>query len=76
MNKEEAKKIIEILLTCDGGCEYCVSSLLKLFYKEFPKYKKLAEEVFRKQFNVELEKFTKRHSLQKTGEKLWTKIKN
>jgi len=57
MNKEEAKKIIKILLTCDGGCEYCVSSLLKLFCKEFPKYRRVAEEAFRKQFNVRLDKF-------------------
>lgn len=63
MNREEAKKIIKVLLTCDGGCEYCVSSLLKLFCKEFPEYRSLAEKAFREQFNVEFEKFIKKHSL-------------
>jgi len=44
MNREIAEKVIKILLTADGGCEYCVASLLRLFCKEFPEYKGLAED--------------------------------
>lgn len=61
MTKEEAEKILKILFTADGGCEYCVSSLLKLFSKKFPEYKKLAEEAFKKKFDIELEEFNKKH---------------
>jgi len=43
MDKEEAEKIINILLKCDGGCEYCV---LKLFCKEFPEYAELTQNIF------------------------------
>jgi len=35
MNKKEAEKVIEILLKCDGGCEYCVADLIKLFCNSF-----------------------------------------
>lgn len=51
MNKKEAKKVIKILITADGGCQYCVSDLLKLFSKEFPEFKELAEDIFKKKFN-------------------------
>ena len=54
MNKQEAEKVIKILLTADGGCEYCASALIKLFYKEFPEFKSLAEEFFKEQFGVKL----------------------
>jgi hypothetical protein len=42
VRQEVAEKVIKILLTADGGCEYCVASLLKLFCKEFPEYERLA----------------------------------
>jgi hypothetical protein len=57
MIKEEAEKIIKILLTADGGCEYCVSSLLKSFYQKFPEFRELAEKAFRVEFGEELENF-------------------
>lgn len=50
MTKEEIKKIIDILLKCDGGCEYCVADLVKLFCNSFPKYKDLAENMFKNEF--------------------------
>lgn len=52
MIKEEAEKVVKILLTADGGCEYCVSSLLKLFCGKFPEFKSLEEEAFRERFGV------------------------
>jgi len=54
MNREIAEKVIKILLTADGGCEYCVASLLKLFCKEFPEYKELAEDAFENTFGKKL----------------------
>jgi len=50
MNKQEAKTIIEILLMADGGCEYCSADLIKLFCKQFPEFKILAEESFSRKF--------------------------
>lgn len=57
MKKEEAEKVIKILLECDGGCEYCVSSLLSLFGDEFPEYRSLTEIAFKNKFGKELEDF-------------------
>ncbi len=57
MRKEEAEKVIEIILECDGGCEYCVSSLLKLFGDKFPEHENLAKIAFREKFSIELEGF-------------------
>jgi len=36
MNKEDAKKVIKLLLTVDGGCKYCVNDVLKEFQDTFP----------------------------------------
>jgi coenzyme F420-reducing hydrogenase beta subunit len=55
MDRKEAKQIIEILFTADGGCKYCVADLLTLFCKEFPEYKRIAEKLFKEKFGVELE---------------------
>lgn len=55
MNKDNAEKVIEILLECDGGCEYCVSSLLKLFGGKFPEHFTLAKKAFRGKFGKELD---------------------
>ncbi len=54
MTKEEAIKILNILKEADGRCVYCARELLKLFVKEFPEFKMIAEEVFRKEFKEEL----------------------
>lgn len=58
MNMKEAEKIIRILLTADGGCEYCASNLLSLFCKEFPEFKELAENIFKATFGKRLNNFT------------------
>lgn len=57
MRKDGAEKVIGIILECDGGCAYCVSSLLKLFTDEFPEHKDVANMVFRDQYGADLEGF-------------------
>ena len=54
MKKEEAEKVIEIFLECDGGYEYYVSTPLKLFIEKFPEYQGLAELSFKNKFNKNL----------------------
>jgi len=34
MDKETAKKVLEIMLNADGGCEYCVRNLYLQFIKK------------------------------------------
>jgi len=57
MKKEEAEEVIKIMLEADGGCEYCVSDLLKLFCKEFPEYIEPAKMAFQERFGKELDCF-------------------
>jgi hypothetical protein len=45
MTKEEARKILEIMSTADGGCKYCAGDLLERFLKEFPEHFEVAVEV-------------------------------
>ena len=54
MKKEEAEEVIKILLKAEGGCEYCVESLLKLFCQKFPEFNELAEKAFKEAFNRNL----------------------
>lgn len=42
MTKEEAELVIEILLTADHGCTYCVMELLEKFVERFPDWEELA----------------------------------
>jgi hypothetical protein len=57
MRKEEAEEVIKIILQCDGGCEYCVSSLLELFSDKFPEYESIAKLAFKEKFGMALEDF-------------------
>jgi len=59
MDSKEAEKIIKILLSADGGCEYCVSDLLNSFSQEFPEFRELAEMIFKETFGKNLDNFTK-----------------
>jgi len=56
MNKEEAQRVIKILLECDGGCEYCAAEQVKLFCEEFPDYTEEAKRAFLEKFGKELDK--------------------
>ncbi|NWF52058.1 MAG: hypothetical protein HXY47_03145 [Nitrospirae bacterium] len=57
MKKLEAEKVIKIILEADGGCKFCVASLLKLYGDEFPEYKENANMAFRDKFEIGLEEF-------------------
>ncbi|MDP2755299.1 MAG: hypothetical protein Q8P40_13050 [Nitrospirota bacterium] len=66
MRTEEAEEVIKIILQCDGGCEYCVSSLLKLFSDKFPEYESIAKLAFKEKFGIALEDF-----LDKNTREIW-----
>ena len=55
MNKEEAKRVLEIMALADGGCIYCGSELFNQFIKEFPKFTDIAKKTFKNRYNSELE---------------------
>lgn len=55
MNKEEAKRVLEIMAMADGGCIYCGRELFNRFVEEFPEFTDTAREIFKKKFNKELE---------------------
>ena len=54
MNRNEAKKILEIMALADGGCEYCVRELYIKFIENFPEYTSLAKKKFAEKFNRDL----------------------
>jgi hypothetical protein len=47
MDKEIAKKVLEIMLTADGGCEFCVRDHFLRFIKDYPQYSYLARKLYR-----------------------------
>ncbi len=47
-SKEDAEKVIEIILKADSGCEYYVSELLNLFCNAFPEHEELAQKMFKR----------------------------
>ncbi len=47
----------KMLTQSDGGCEYCVSSLLELFSDKFPEYGSIAKSAFKEKFGMALEDF-------------------
>lgn len=61
MNKQEAEKVLRILLTADGGCEYCSADLIERFNKLFPEFEALSDEYFRKAFTKSSHGSKKRH---------------
>ena len=54
IDKETAKKVLKIMFTADGGCEFCVRDLFLKFIKEFSEYSYLARKMYRETFNQEL----------------------
>jgi len=57
MDKEAAKKVLEMMLNVenvDNGYEFCVRKLFLKFIKEFPEYSYLARKMFRETFHQEL----------------------
>ncbi len=43
MTEKEAKIVLDIMETADGGCPYCVRSLIKQFIDKFPEFNNLQE---------------------------------
>jgi hypothetical protein len=43
MTPKEAKVILDVMATADGGCPYCVSELFDVFSKHFPEYNYLVD---------------------------------
>jgi len=56
MTNEEAKKVLSLLATADGGCYHCAKHLMLDFIKTFPDYRTLAEIIYKNKFNKELVK--------------------
>jgi predicted nucleotidyltransferase len=54
MNRDEAKKILQILATADGGCIFCVRSLFIQFARTFPEFAGVAQSVFKEKFEENL----------------------
>jgi hypothetical protein len=53
MTEEEAKKVLEIMATTDGGnCSSCTHNLFNLFNKEFSGFEGISEEVGLNNFGV------------------------
>lgn len=57
MTKDEAKFILKIFTTADGGCQFCASDLMLQFLEKYPEYKDLAREIFEKEFEEDFDKF-------------------
>jgi|Deesub1362A_J573_1020465.scaffolds.fasta_scaffold01294_5 hypothetical protein len=56
MKRDEAERVLEIMVLADGGCTYCARELFNQFIKEFPDFGDLAKEIFEKRLGDELEK--------------------
>ena len=48
MNKKEAKQVLKIISTADGGCPFCVTSLLDCFVLKFPEHKDITKCYYKK----------------------------
>jgi len=59
MDKEEAEKVLKILLTADGGCVHCVNDLFNFFIEDFLEYSELAGEIFKNKFGKEIDEVKK-----------------
>lgn len=55
MTNEEAKQVLNLLTTADGGCYHCAEYLMLDFLIAFPDYKELAKSIYKSKFEKELE---------------------
>ena len=53
MEKEEAKIVLKIMTSADGGCSHCASRLMNKFIDKIG-YKAEAEAIYKKAFNDKL----------------------
>lgn len=56
MSKEDADKVIAIMMKADGGCPVCVKSQLLYFIDEFPQFKDAARKAYMAEFDEELQR--------------------
>ena len=54
MTETEAKEIVKIMLAADGGCSICSANLLVQLVRNFPEYKKIAEDLYKQEFGYDL----------------------
>ena len=54
MTEAEAKEIVKIMLTADGGCSVCSADLLTRLVRSFPEYKKTTEDLYKQEFGHDL----------------------
>jgi hypothetical protein len=54
MNKEEAEKVIVILMDADDACLDCSRELCQEFIENFFEFEKLTEDMFLERFNEPL----------------------
>jgi len=50
LSVDVAEKVVGILLTADGGCQYCSSKLVEKFIQAFPERAALAKAMFQEKF--------------------------
>ena len=55
MNKKEAKIVLKILNQADGSCSHCAIRLYDSFLRAFPKFKPEAEEVWKNEWEYDLD---------------------
>ena len=50
MKKQEAEKVITILLAADGGCIVCARALVLYFCTDFPQFASLARKMYEAEY--------------------------
>ena len=53
----KVEKILKLISSADGGCEYCCSKIFGHFIEMFPEHKNDSKEFFKKKFKISLNKF-------------------
>ncbi len=48
MDKKDAKQVLEIISSADGGCPFCVKDLLDVFVLKFPEHKNKTKAYYKK----------------------------
>ncbi len=54
MSIKDAKAVLNIMATADGGCTACVSELFCAFIANFPKRERLAKKLYKEHFDEEI----------------------
>ena len=46
MEEKEARQVLRIMMTADGGCSHCAFDLMKKFLEVWPEHKAVAKEIW------------------------------